>query len=234
MRQRVMLEVIATTLTEVKAAAAYGADRIELITAMQEGGLTPSIGLIEEAVRSVSIPVNVMVRPHSRSFEYDREDIRTILSEVRHMKRAGANAIVFGALTSKGEIDIRLLERVLDRAGDMKMTFHRAIDEVQDQMAALEQILQYPQITTILTSGGQPNVLHAVDRIQAMVARTAGTHCTILAGSGLSPEAAKLAPFLQSTGVQQVHFGSGVRVEGKSLAPIDAERMAAVRAVLNA
>jgi copper homeostasis protein len=229
---KVILEVIATTLAEVKAAAAYGADRIELITAMNEGGLTPSIGLIEEAVKSVSIPVNVMLRPHSRSFVYDKEDIQTVLSEVRHIRRTGANAIVFGALTPKGEIDTRLLQRVLDRAGDMRMTFHRAFDEVKNQAAALDQLLAYPQITTILTSGGQPRVLDAAEQIRMLVARSVGTHCSILAGSGLSPNRDELRAFLDFTGVQQVHFGSGVREEGKSLAPIDLMRMTEVRSIL--
>lgn len=228
----VLLEVIATTLTEVKEAYANGANRIELITAMHEGGLTPSLGLIEQAVAAVPIPVNVMVRPHSRSFVYDQADSDTILAEIRHIRRTGANAIVFGALTPKGEIDTRLLQRVIDRAGGMQVTFHRAIDEVTDQLRALTQLLAYPEVTTILTSGGKPSVLDAQDRIRELVACTAGTHCTILAGAGLTPNTDQLQAFIDYTGVTAVHFGSGVRKEGKGLASIDPIRMAQVRSVL--
>lgn len=70
--KQVLLEVIGTTREEVVTAARNGADRIELITAITEGGLTPSLGLVQEAVEAVDIPVNVMIRPHSRSFNMMR------------------------------------------------------------------------------------------------------------------------------------------------------------------
>ncbi|WP_407056536.1 copper homeostasis protein CutC, partial [Burkholderia vietnamiensis] len=46
----VLLEVIATTVGDARAAARAGADRLELVTAISEGGLTPSVGLIEAVV----------------------------------------------------------------------------------------------------------------------------------------------------------------------------------------
>ena len=70
----VLLEVIATTVADARLAAQAGANRLELVTAMGEGGLTPSLGLIEAVVAAVTIPVNVIVRPHSRSFVYDADD----------------------------------------------------------------------------------------------------------------------------------------------------------------
>ena len=62
-RSKVLLEVIATTVADARAAAQAGADRLELVTAMGEGGLTPGIGLVAAVVEAVAIPVNVMVRP---------------------------------------------------------------------------------------------------------------------------------------------------------------------------
>ena len=58
--ERVVLEVIATTVADAMAAARGGADRLELITATGEGGLTPSIGMIEAvvaAMRAVAVKV---------------------------------------------------------------------------------------------------------------------------------------------------------------------------------
>lgn len=69
-----LLEVIAVNAADARAAEAGGADRIELVCAMSEGGLTPSFGIIEQVVSSVSIPVYVMIRPHSRSFCYNEDD----------------------------------------------------------------------------------------------------------------------------------------------------------------
>lgn len=92
----ILLEVIATTIGDARAAARAGADRIELVTAISEGGLTPSVGVIEAVVAAVPIPVNVIVRPHSRSFSYDASELAAIARDVRAAVAAGANGIVFG------------------------------------------------------------------------------------------------------------------------------------------
>ncbi|EHQ61820.1 CutC family protein [Paenibacillus dendritiformis C454] len=228
--KQVLLEVIGTTREEVVTAARNGADRIELITAITEGGLTPSLGLVYEAVEAVDIPVNVMIRPHSRSFMYDADDMRTIVADVRLIRSTGANAIVFGALTPEGTIDKAALEQVLEAADGLPMTFHRAVDETRDIYEALDVLLGYPQITSVLTSGGQPSALQATDVIAEMVRRAEGSLLSILAGSGLTVES--VGGFIQETGVRHVHFGSNVRQGTRSLSPIDPERLSGLAALL--
>jgi len=228
----VLLEVIATTVADARLAAQAGADRLELVTAMGEGGLTPSIGLIEAVVNAVSIPVNVIVRPHSRSFVYDADDHALMLHDVRAVKAAGANGVVIGMLNVDGEIDREQLARAIDAADGLAVTFHRAFDEVRDQQKALDVLLGFNAVTNVLTSGGQPSVLDAEATIRALVRQAAGSHCTVLAGAGLTVDA--VAGFVSRTQVQAVHFGSGVRVGGNGLAPIDIDKVARVRALLNA
>ncbi|AXF06641.1 copper homeostasis protein [Paraburkholderia graminis] len=228
----VLLEVIATTVADARLAAQAGADRLELVTAMGEGGLTPSIGLIEAVVNAVSIPVNVIVRPHSRSFVYDADDHALMLHDVRAVKAAGANGVVIGMLNVDGEIDREQLARAIDAADGLAVTFHRAFDEVRDQRKALDVLLGFDAVTNVLTSGAQPSVLNAEATIRALVRQAAGSHCTVLAGAGLTVDA--VAGFVSRTQVQAVHFGSGVRVGGNGLAPIDIDKVARVRALLNA
>jgi copper homeostasis protein len=228
----VLLEVIATTVADARLAAQAGADRLELVTAMGEGGLTPSIGLIEAVVNAVSIPVNVIVRPHSRSFVYDADDHALMLHDVRAVKAAGANGVVIGMLNVDGEIDREQLARAIDAADGLAVTFHRAFDEVLDQQKALDVLLGFDAVTNVLTSGAQPSVLNAEATIRALVRQASGSHCTVLAGAGLTVDA--VAGFVSRTQVQAVHFGSGVRVGGNGLAPIDIDKVARVRALLNA
>jgi copper homeostasis protein len=228
----VLLEVIATTVADARLAAQAGADRLELVTAMGEGGLTPSIGLIEAVVNAVSIPVNVIVRPHSRSFVYDADDHALMLHDVRAVKAAGANGVVIGMLNVDGEIDREQLARAIDAADGLAVTFHRAFDEVRDQQKALDVLLGFDAVTNVLTSGGQPSVLDAEATIRALLRQASGSHCTVLAGAGLTVDA--VAGFVSRTQVQAVHFGSGVRVGGNGLAPIDIDKVARVRALLNA
>lgn len=230
-RERVLLEVIATTLADAKAAARGGADRLELVTAMGEGGLTPSIGLIEAVVEAVPIPVNVIVRPHSRSFVYDAADYTVMLRDVRGARSAGAHAVVIGMLTPSHEVDRDGLQRVIDAADGMPLTFHRAFDEARDLHEALDVLLEFAAVTNVLTSGGKPSVLEATAQIESLTRRAAHTHCTVLAGAGLTLE--RVAEFVSATQVRAVHFGSGVRVDNKGLAPVDEHKVRRVRTLLD-
>ncbi|MEK5034372.1 copper homeostasis protein CutC [Paenibacillus sp. FSL R7-0302] len=227
-----LLEVIATTVSDAVIAERYGADRIELITGILEGGLTPSLGLIEAVREKVSIPVRVMVRPHARSFVYDASDAETMLRDIRHIGGIGGLSLVMGMLRQDRTIDEELLNRLLERAGGMEVTFHRAFDEVQDQLEALEVLKRYPQITDILTSGGTAaaNTPGGMVRLAVLERLSAGSSLSILAGSGLN--AADLKDFVTRTGVRRVHFGSAVREDGDPLKPIDPERLEAIRALL--
>ena len=232
----VLLEVIATTVADARLAARAGADRLELITAMGEGGLTPSLGLIEAVVAAVSIPaagvpVNVIVRPHSRSFVYDADDYAVMLRDVRAVKAEGANGVVIGMLNADGEIDREGLARAIDAADGLAITFHRAFDEARDLPAALDVLLGFDAVTNVLTSGGKPSVLRAESVVRELVRQASGSHCTVLAGAGLTIDA--VAGFVSATQVQAVHFGSGVRVGGNGLAPVDAAKVALVRALLD-
>lgn len=237
----VLLEVIATTVADARLAAQAGANRLELVTAMGEGGLTPSLGLIEAVVAAAAIPaanaaagvpVNVIVRPHSRSFVYDADDYAVMLRDVRAVKATGANGVVIGMLTADGEIDREGLARAIDAADGLAITFHRAFDETRDLQKALDVLLGFDAVTNVLTSGGKPSVLQAKTIMRELVRQASGSHCTVLAGAGLTIDA--VAGFVSETQVQAVHFGSGVRVGGNGLAPVDAAKVAQVRALLDA
>ncbi|MDE6553930.1 MAG: hypothetical protein K2K98_13380 [Muribaculaceae bacterium] len=60
-----ILEICAADIDSVHAAARGGADRVELCCALSEGGLSPSVGMIEEALMVSDIKVNVLIRPRT-------------------------------------------------------------------------------------------------------------------------------------------------------------------------
>lgn len=213
------LEVIATCMDDALTAEANGADRLELITAITEGGLTPGIGLVQQVAKSVSIPVFVMVRPHSRSFCYSKHDILTMAAEIRGIAASGAAGIVLGALTPEGKIDERALETLLPLTEGLQVTFHRAFDELEDQLEGYRTLCNFPQITRILTSAGPGPAPEAVPAMRKLVEASKGNSVSILAGSGLKLEG--ITSFIQQTGVTEVHFGSAVRYGKDVLSPID-------------
>lgn len=225
-----LLEVIAISVDDVERAVSGGADRIELIARMEEGGLTPEMELVREAVRISPIPVRVMIRPHSRSFCYSDAELEQIAEDIAAVREAGAAGVVLGTLTADGRVDEPALERLLAAAGDLPVTFHRAIDEARDLEEALEVILRYPQIDRVLTSGGQASAIDGADVIARLVRRTKGTHLHVMAGSGLTPE--NLTGFLAAAGVREVHFGRAVRAGQSVEGPVDPEAVKAVKQII--
>ncbi|MCD9022767.1 copper homeostasis protein CutC [Cohnella silvisoli] len=225
------LEVIATCVQDALTAEDNGADRIELITAITEGGLTPGIGMVEQVVRAVNIPVHVMVRPHSRSFIYDRYDLDTMRAEIKAISSIGAAGIVVGALKADRCIDVHSLEMLLESAGGLNVTFHRAFDELEDQISGLRLLRRYPQISRVLTSGGLKPAMEAVSEIRRLVEETDGSSLAILAGHGLTLQGIKL--FIEQTRVTEVHFGSAVRCNRSGLEPIDPVQLRSLAGILH-
>ncbi|MFJ7363015.1 copper homeostasis protein CutC [Peribacillus frigoritolerans] len=212
------IEFIATTIEDALIIEESGADRIELVSSLAEGGLTPSHALIEAVVNSVKIPVNVMVRPHSQSFCYTQNDLEIMKKDIQIIRSLGANGVVLGALNEKNEINRPYLEELLTVCKGLEITFHRAIDDTHDPVISAEMLAQYPEITTILTSGGHGDFPSRMKTIQQMQ-RVCGD-IAILVGSGLNKDNILSIDSELHTG--HYHFGTAVRknnsiIEGVTL-----------------
>ncbi|WHY00016.1 copper homeostasis protein CutC [Neobacillus sp. DY30] len=215
-----LIEFIAVTVEDAKLIERSGADRIELVSGLTEGGITPSYGLIEKVVNSVNIPVNVMVRPHAQSFCYSEDDITIMKNDIRIIRSIGANGVVFGVLDNKGDVDFRRVEELLTEVGTMEVTFHRAIDSSNNIMKAAQKIDQYKEITTILTSGGYGDWETRLETLRKMKETCTNTH--ILIGSGLSKDNIRQVHTQAAT--NHYHFGTAIRNENSILKSVSLEK----------
>jgi copper homeostasis protein len=203
-----MVEVIAVCVEDAVRIAEGGAQRIELVSALEEGGLTPSYGLIKEVVQAVDIPVNVMIRPHSKSFVYTEYDLRIMKEDIKKVKELNANGIVLGILDENNRIDEKALNELLTDIDGLEVTFHKAIDDVPDLPDAVRILKKYPSISRILTSGGKGKIIDNIENIRRMV-NAAGEQIAILLGGGLTCD--NMETVARQTQVLEVHFGTGVR-----------------------
>ena len=203
-----MLEIIASTVEDARLIAEGGADRIELVSALSEGGLTPSYGLMLQAVRAVAIPVNVMIRPHSRSFVYSDEDLGCMLEDIKQAKAVGANGVVLGVLDAAGSIALPSLKEMLRYCSGLEVTFHRAIDEAADILGAAELLASLP-IDRVLSSGGRGQAEANLDVLRQMHSILAAKGKLLLVGSGVNPD--NCQAILQATKAQELHVGTSVR-----------------------
>lgn len=202
-----MLEIIAMTKEDAIRIENGGGERIELVRNLSEGGLTPKMSMVEDVIQAVMLPVNVIIRPHSRSFVYDLSDTQLMIANIQACKELGANGVVFGALNIDGTIDLSKLEVLIKAAEGMEITFHRAIDELKDPVEGIRILSQYNEIKTILTSGGKGQLMENLKRINEMSIHAG--HLALMIGGGLTLENFSLV--IKETKCQGFHFGRGVR-----------------------
>ncbi|MBC1368817.1 copper homeostasis protein CutC [Listeria welshimeri] len=207
-----MLEVIVQNPRDAYLAEQYGANRMEVVSAISEGGLTPSFGAIKEIVRVSNLPAMMMIRPHSFSFVYD-ESARIVMErDIAFAKEVGVQGIVYGGITEDGNIDRALLEKVIDWKGDLDLTFHRALEATKDIEASYKVLREYGKdIDQLLTSGGTRSALDSLPRLKRWIqdSKENPDSFQILVGSGVKPE--NIATFQATLNHTDYHVGSAAR-----------------------
>ncbi|KKK33828.1 hypothetical protein WN59_09440 [Salinicoccus sediminis] len=225
-----LLEIIAADLKDVHDLNQTAADRIELCGEMDKDGLTPEYELIREAVQVSEVPVNVMIRPHDDTFSYTDEEVGQMIEDINFVKELGANGIVTGIITDDHMIDTASLARLVDAAGEMEITFHKAFDEIGDQMAALEVLSKFPQIRTVLTSGGPASSADNIEQLKQLVIRGKELGITVMPGGGINME--NVLEIVDTAAPEAIHFGTGVRVDGSFGSRISGEKIAELKRIL--
>jgi len=200
----VLLEICVDSLDSVIASAEGGADRIELCASLTEGGLTPSAGILSQARAIFPGEIAVMIRPRGGDFVYSAVEIVAMSADIELARELGADAAVFGCLNPDGTIDIAAAETLLDVCNGLPAVFHRAFDVSNDLLEALETIVELG-FERILTSGGMPSVMEALDVIAGLVTQADG-RIDILPGGGIKPE--HIADIVKAAGVNQVHLSA--------------------------
>lgn len=196
-------EVCIDSLVGALAADKFGADRVELCSALYEGGLTPSIGLTKQVVEKSNQPVFAMIRPEAGGFTYSSEMIEAMKADIVSMAEAGAKGVVFGVLKSNKEIDIEVNTELtkIAKANGLEVVFHRAFDFCNDPIVGLNQLMEMG-VDRLLTSGQCPKAIDGKELIQQLVELSKG-RIEIMAGSGVN---ATNAQELMNTGVDAIHF----------------------------
>lgn len=224
---RIQLEVIATSAADARAAEEGGADRIELVADLPQGGTTPEPRVIEAARRAVSIPIYVMIRPRGGDFAFTAAEIEAMAADARRAREAGADGIVTGALRADGTVDVEATARVAE-AASLPVTFHRAFDEAADLFAALDALARIPHVERVLTSGGRASAWEGRAVIAAL---RRASPVEVMAGAGIT--AANVAPLIKETGVRAVHVGSAARRPAVPTAPVSVHSVQRLRRLID-
>jgi copper homeostasis protein len=185
---RVQLEVCVETVADAVAAEAGGADRLELCSALDVGGLTPSVNRFRQVRAAVRLPVVVMIRPRPGDFAYTLVDLDEMIRGVVAFHPLHPDGFVFGAVTPDGRVDRDTSAILREVCGAIPAVFHRAFDEVEDKAAGLEEVIRLG-FTRVLTSGGPGPVPEHLPGLRRLVEQ-AGGRIQVMPGGGVRADTA--------------------------------------------
>lgn len=172
-RKRCLLEISVGSVEAAAAAERGGADRLELCREQNVGGLTPSAQMMKEAREKVRIPIYAMIRPRAGDFVYSEEEFAAMREEILLAQRLAMDGVVLGVLTNERRVDVARTRELVEMAEKLEVTFHRAVDETEDLLGALEQIVE-TGAERILTSGGKATALEGAETIARMITKAKG------------------------------------------------------------
>jgi len=197
----VLIEACVGSLDEALAAEQGGAHRLELCDRLDVGGTTPSPELLDDVKRRVRIPVSVMIQPRGGVFVHTPDEVEQMGCEIGVARAHGADMLVIGVLDDRGVVHAPVVRNLVARAGSTPVTFHRAFDEIIDQTAALESLID-AGISRVLTGGGSGAAMDGVDRLAQLVRQSAG-RIAIMAGGSVRGH--NVRAIVDRSGVTEVH-----------------------------
>lgn len=195
-----IFEACVGNYNEAIRAEALGANRIEFCDNLLEDGTTPSFGNIKKAIKTLKVPVMVIIRPRGGNFEYSEDEAEIMLEDIRMCKEIGAYGVVIGALKGN-KIDLDLTKKLVEDAKPMKITFHMAFDSIEDKKGAIDELVELG-VHRILTKGGMENALAGKDVLRDLV-EYANDRIIIMPGKGVNKENRDY--ILEYTGAKEIH-----------------------------
>ncbi len=197
----ISVEAVCASLDDAQRAVDAGASRIELVSSISDGGLTPSFATFRQVHEAVPIPVVTMVRARAGGFCYSDSEFSTMAADLEMFAIHGVREVAVGVLLPDGRLDIGRMRILRSLAPNAKFVCHRAFDLAPDPFVALDQLIEIG-FSGVLTGGGSKaadplKLKEYVDHAQGKIEVTA-------AGGIRSTNAMDI---VQTSGVKVVHLG---------------------------
>ncbi len=205
------LELCVTDLAGIHLAKKYKFDRIELCVNLEQGGTTPSNGLVLLALQQ-KLETHVLIRPRAGGFSYDDQEKETLLAEIHGLMDLPVSGFVVGALKSNKEVDTTLLGEIRKLTRQKELTFHRAFDEMAEWQDGVE-ILKYFQFKRVLTSGRAANVEAGMNNF-AEIKEVFGEKIELMTGGGVNPQ--NIAQIKKQVEPHAIHFSAVTKREAEN------------------
>jgi copper homeostasis protein len=121
--------------------------------------------------------------------------------DIEFCKTNSIDGVVFGVLSNDQKINNPINKELVDLAGNMSTTFHRAIDECNDIQEAMNEIISLG-FKRVLTSGGKSNALEGIEVLEDCQ-RKFGDQIIIIPGGGIRHS--NLQELIRETNCKEYH-----------------------------
>jgi copper homeostasis protein len=197
----VLLEICVASLDYAIAAQRAGANRIELCSDLDCGGVTPSTRLMETTREQLRIPIHVLIRPRPGDFVYSVREFSIMRKAIQNAKDIKMDGIVLGILDRKSCIDVTRTRQLVELAHPLPVTFHRAFDETYSLQDSLESVIQ-TGAKRLLTSAGRSKATEGLSTLTRLV-KEAKDRLSVMPAGGITP--ANVIRIVRTTSAREVH-----------------------------
>ena len=223
-----LLEVIALSPEDARAARDGGADRLEVVSAIDVGGLTPSLRQFQRIRAAVDLPLRVMLRTND-GFEISARELERLLEQVRDLRIAGADQFVFGFLDSSGTLDLNAIGAIQGAIAPCPWTLHHAFDHALDARIAWNTASSLSHLDCVLSGGVQGDLGQGLSTLCERAAWQTG-NLKWLAGGGLILERIGR---LRAAGICNFHVGRAARHGHSWSKPVNPAAIARLKEAIN-
>jgi len=162
-----ILESCVGSVIDARRAQTNGAHQLELCDRLDLDGISPPRELVARVCQAVTIPVKVILNPVPFEYMYSDRQLDGILAYMASLADLNVAGFVFGSLDRNQMPDLAAVEKVAT-ATQLPITFHKAIDEAQDILTAIELLSKSKIVQFVLTSGGYPTAIDGLSRLIEM------------------------------------------------------------------
>jgi len=210
-----VIEICCSSISSVKNAINYGANRIELCQDLRNDGITPSKRLLNSAIKISTKPINVLIRPRIGDFFYNSEEIKLIEYEIKQIKSLPINGIVIGILNRENDLPINVLKKLVQIIKPLDLTFHRAFDIVNNPIKSMNKLIEIG-FDRILTSGQSDTAEKGLKMLLELKEKANGK-ISIMPGGGINENNCHI--FLNN-GFNEIHLSAKKKKKENKIEPI--------------
>src|SRR5690554_572762 len=203
-RHGMEIEVCVSSIEDVITVQKAGATRIELCTAMEVIGITPTLSNYLLAKEVVDIPVLAFIRPRAGGFNYSDLEFEVMKRDMKSYYDAGARSFVFGILTDNHEIDVKRCRVLIDLCPNSEFIFHKAFDYVNDFDRSIQDLIELGFVR-VLTSGGVGSVMDHHDTLKYLI-ETYGKQIEVMPGGGITVD--NVETVIESLPLKSIHLSA--------------------------